>query len=255
MLLVLASVAAIAAAGCAPALPPLAPGGPSASPATATPVQLGHAPGTATAPVALDGPIGSAGLFEPTAWPRACAILDDAGLRTVLPQTGRTARESSSGEITVFGVGRATTVQIPEASCEIGVELPDKDFDPAGGYNEYGLGVEISIAGTPEMVAQNRRDPSGDERPTDLDGIPCLSRSSAQELTCMTPRVVFSVRRSSIGIPNPIDREAVIRYVHDGQTEIFRRDGGVPEVERRDRYETEVVLPEFARVILRNLGS
>lgn len=68
-------------------------------------------------------------------------------------------------------------------------------------------------------------------------------------------RVEFSVRRGSIGIPNPIDREAVIRYVHDGRTEVFRRDGGVPEVERRNRYETEVVLPEFARVILRNLGS
>lgn len=255
VLLVLASVAAIAAAGCAPALPPITPGAATDRPTTAAPVQLERAPSTATAPVALDGPIGPTGLFEPTAWPRACAVLDDAGLRTVLPQIGRTAREPRPGEISVFGVGRATTVQIPEASCDIGVELPDKDFDPAGGYNEYALGVEISIAGTPEMLAQNRRDPSGDERPTDLDGTPCLTRSSAQELTCMTPRVVFSVRRSSIGIPNPIDREAVIRYVHDGQTEIFRRDGGVPEVERRDRYETEVVLPEFARVILRNLGS
>jgi hypothetical protein len=105
------------------------------------------------------------------------------------------------------------------------------------------------------MVARNRPDPSGDERPTVLDGTSCLSRGSAQELTCTTPRVEFSVRRGSIGIPNPIDQEAVIRYVHDGRTEVFRRDGGIPEVERRNRYETEVVLPEFARVILRNLGS
>ena len=224
-------------------------------PTTATPVQLERAPRTATAPVALDGPIGSTGLFEPAAWPRACAVLDDAGLRAVLPQTGRIAREPRPGEMTVLGVGRASTVQVPEASCDIGVELPDKDFDPAGGYNEYGLSVEIKIAGTPEMVAQNRRDPSVDERPTVLDGTACLSRNFAQELTCTTPRVVFSVRRSSIGIPNPIDREAVIRYVHDGRTEVFRRDGGVPEVERRNEYETGVVLPEFARVILRNLGS
>jgi hypothetical protein len=255
VLLVIAGVAAIAAAGCAPAFPPLAPGGATSGPTAAAPVQLASAPGTATAPVALDGPIGSTGLFEPAAWPRACAVLDDAGLRTVLPQTGRIARQPRSGEVTVFGVGRASTVQVPEASCDIGVELPDKDFDPAGGYNEYALTVGISIAGTPEMVTQNRRDPSGDEQPTVLDGTPCRSRSSAQELTCTTPRVVFSVGRSSIGIPNPIDGEAVIRYVHDGQTEVFRRDGGVPEVERRNRYETEVVLPEFARVILRNLGS
>jgi hypothetical protein len=110
------------------------------------PVQLERAPRTATAPVALDGPIGPTGLFEPTAWPRACAVLDDAGLRTVLPQTGRIVREPRSGEITVFGVGRASTVQVPEASRDIGVELPDKDFDLAGGYNEYALTVEISIA-------------------------------------------------------------------------------------------------------------
>jgi hypothetical protein len=205
--------------------------------------------------VALDGPIGPTGLFEPAAWPRACEVLDDAGLRTVLPQAGRIARTPGPGEITVFGVGRASTVHVPEMSCDIGVELPDKDFDPAGGYNEYALTVQIRIAGTPEMVAQNRRDPSGDERPTVLDGTSCLSRSSAQELTCTTSRVEFSVSRRSIGIPNPIDQEAVLRYAHDGRTEVFRRDGGVPEVERRNRYETEVVLPEFARVILRNLGS
>ncbi|TWF75272.1 hypothetical protein FHX44_111156 [Pseudonocardia hierapolitana] len=252
---VLVVLAAIAAVGCAPALPPLTAGGATPRPTTAAPVQLERAAPTATAPVALDGPIGPTGLFEPAAWPRACAVLDDTGLRTVLPGTGRIARKPRAGEMTVFGVGRASTVQVPEASCDIGVELPDKDFDPAGGYNEYALTVEIRIAGTPEMVAQNRRDPSGDERPTVLDGTSCLSRSSAQELTCTTSRVEFSVRRGSIGIPNPIDREAVIRYVHDGRTEVFRRDGGVPEVERRNRYETEVVLPEFARVILRNLGS
>jgi hypothetical protein len=255
VLVVLASVAVIAAAGCAPAPSLLTPGGAAPRPTTAAPVQLERAPGTATAPVALAGPIGSTGLFESTAWPRACAVLDDAGLRTVLPQAGRIAREPQSSQVTVFGVGRASTVQIPEASCAIGVELPDKDFDPAGGYNEYALTVAISIAGTPEMVAQNRGDPSDDERPTVLDGTPCLSRSSAQELTCTTSRVEFSVNRSSIGIPNPIDREAVIRYVHDGRTEVFRRDGGVPEIERRNQYETEVVLPEFARVILHNLGS
>jgi hypothetical protein len=86
VLVVLTRAAATAAAGCAPALSPLTPGGATPRPTTAAPL-------TATAALVLDGPIGSTGLFEPTAWLRACAVLDDAGLRTVLPQTGRIARD------------------------------------------------------------------------------------------------------------------------------------------------------------------
>lgn len=252
---VLVVLAVLATAGCAPGIGALGPGGGAARQTVAAPVQLDRAPSTATARVALDGPVGPTGLFEPAAWPRACAVLDDAGIRAVLPQTGRTVREPQSGEMTVLGVGRASTVQIPEASCVIGVELPDKDFNALGGYNEFSLSVDIHVAGKPAMVTQNRRDPSADNVPTVIDGTSCLKRVSAQELTCATPQAEFSVSRRSIGIPNPIDQEAVIRYVNDGRTEVFRRDGGVPEVERRNQYETEVVLPEFARVILRNLGA
>jgi hypothetical protein len=254
ILLTLVAVLAIAAAaGCAIA-PPSRPRG-APEPRAATAVQLEDAPHAATAPVALDGPIGPTGLFESSSWPRACAVLDDAGLRAVLPQTGRIAQTPRSSEITVFGVGETATVTIPEASCDIGVELPDKDFDPAGGYNEYALTVQILVAGTSEMVRLNRSDPSADQQETLIDGTRCLSRISAQELTCTMSQVEFSVSRSPIGIPNPIDQEAVIRYVHDGRTEVFRRDGGVAGTQRLDRYETEVVLPELARVILRNLGA
>jgi hypothetical protein len=105
---VLVVLAAIAAVGCAPALPPLMPGGATPRPTTAAPVQLERAASTATAPVSLDGPIGPTGLFEPTAWPRACAVLDDTGLRTVLPGAGRIAREPRPGEMTVYGVGRTS---------------------------------------------------------------------------------------------------------------------------------------------------
>lgn len=255
------AVLVVLVAGCAVVGPPVprdaAPrdaASPDAAPRTAEPVQLADAPTTPTAPVALDGPVGATGLFEPASWPRACALLDDAGLRAVLPQTGRIARTPSPGEVTVIGVGVADTVQIPEASCDIGVELPDKDFSPDGGYSEYSLRVDITFAGLPEMVELNQAEIYGAETETVLDGVRCLSSVATQQLTCTTPKVEFRVGRGSIGIPNPIDEEAVIRYVHDGRTEVFRRDGGVPEVERRDRYETEVVLPEIARVVLRNLG-
>lgn len=254
VLVVLAGVAAAAAAGCASMLP-MPPGGAASRPTEAAPVRLERAPSSATAPVALDGPIGATGLFEPAAWPRACALLDDAGARAVLPEAGRIARKPQPGEVRIFGAGRTSTVYVPEASCNIGVELPDKDFSADGGYNEYSLTVDISFAGRPEMVAKNRHEASAGERPTVLDGTQCMSNSSNQRLTCTTPRVEFSVRRGSIGIPNPIDRDAFIRYVHDGRTEVFRRNGGVPEIERHARYETEVALPEFARVVLRNLGS
>lgn len=252
---VLLVLAVMATAGCAPGFVPLGPGGGTPRQTVAAAVQLDHAPSTATARVALDGPVGSTGLFEPAAWPRACALLDDGGIRAVLPQTGRTVREPQSGEMTVFGVGRATDVQIPEASCKIGIELPDKDFSALGGFNEYSISVDIHVAGKPAMVTKNLRKADSSNLPTVIDGINCLKRVSAQQLTCATPQVEFSVSRGSFGIPNPIDQEAVIRYVHDGRTEVFRRDGGVPEVERRNQYETDVVLPEFARVILRNLGA
>jgi hypothetical protein len=254
MLVVITGIGLVVTAGCAGLVPP-GPGGATSRPTVATAVQLERAPSTATAPVPLDGPTGPTGLYEPAAWPRACALLDDAGIRAVLPQAGRTAREPQPSEMTVFGVGRASTVAIPEATCTIGVELPDKDFNALGGYNEYSLSVDVHVAGKPEMVTKNRHKASDDERPIAINGTTCLSRVSAQQLTCTTPRAEFSVSRRSIGIPNPIDREAVLRYVHDGKTEVFRRDGGIPEVQRRDQYETEVVLPEFAKVILRNLGA
>jgi hypothetical protein len=78
---------------------------------------------------------------------------------------------TQSGEITVFGVGRASTVQVPEASCDIGVELPDKDFDPAGGYNEYALScvaalVSASIGSAEEPGHRSRFTDHGGARYT-----------------------------------------------------------------------------------------
>ena len=155
----LAVAAAGLAAGCAAAPPP--------------PVQV-------TDPIAgltvldLDHPLtGGSGYFPPERWPSACELLDDATLRAVFPQASGVVRTPSAGDVPLPAAlpaaggdaaggdaaggdpGRqapvaATSIAVPERTCEVRFSLPGAPGDPPS--TGAALQVEVVAAGDPRSV-------------------------------------------------------------------------------------------------------
>jgi hypothetical protein len=220
----------------------------------ATPIRVEAAPSLPTAPLRLDGPVDPSGFFVPTAWPSACELLDDAGLRAVLPQTTGIARtpEALQFEVLTPGSGWSPTITVGDGICDYRLELPGTALDNS--YAQHRLRVLVDTAGTAEIVEHNTVPKKINESPLMIDGVPCFSRTPSPEIRCQTAAVSFSVT-GYFGQKGNSDAEASIRYVRDGRTEVFRSGGGAAEVKRRARFEVDVVLPELVRVALHNLGG
>jgi hypothetical protein len=166
-------------------------------------------------------------------WPKACALLTAADLRTVLPQVTRVEQTPRDQRVTVtnLGGGEADGHDVPGSSCETrfwvaGSERQRHAEPDVLRVEDVAVGDSDTVRDNYDALARGRR-----RSASGLGALECVV--DARDYYCRTPRVVFSV---GTGASLYIDR-----FV------------GQPKKVEARTYWMNTVLPEFVRTVAAKL--
>jgi len=214
-------------------------------------------------PIALDRASDPSGAVAFDRWPRACELLTDDEIKSVLPQTTKVERESMDGETHikegVVNYGRYASVRdvaVKDGRCSFDLDIPATGLRLSD-LNPPRLEVHVDFAGTPAFVKLNfpyreRQNSIG------IAGGRCFKRGEA---SCVKGPFAFSIRNQFLhqekDFADP-DLEWRDRYRVNGRTETISSPGGdSPEANeafrRRQRLEMDHILVELATIILRKI--
>lgn len=214
-------------------------------------------------PIDLDLPRDPSGAFEFARWPRACDLLTDADIKTMLPQLTQVKREPEDQEISLLPEISNDAVPAPErrvtakgANCKYRLQLPAaglRDRDDTPGSSGASLVVSVEYAGTPKAVKLNF---SGDvnANPIKVPDGRCYVTKNSASVDCRTGSLAFSIS-SDI---QPVEfegskfksegRKSIARYRVKGKTTTFT--DGVLRSNKflRDHLSVELVKTVLAKI-------
>lgn len=203
--------------------------GGDSEPVAVDPIEIDSTVPAADDPIDLDRAIDpDTGAFVAEEWPSACALVSDATLQSIFPQTEDIGRRVEPSQLTflsfVPGSGGPIEVTVPEATCTTSVGFPQEGLRAEDGNVVVQVTSSIAIAGDEELVERNAEaHTSGD--PTDVGGGACTVVPPGS-YNCDVGRMIFSIH---------IDMRQTAQYTgSDGSSyvvdgEAFTFQGSDPE--------------------------